>query len=247
MIVREGKVGDVDIYVCKYSRRRGYVGCPLKYKITFHSSTNIVTVDCNMANIAHDHSLKEGEINADGNLFRWNKKQEDIIKDGVKNHAIAKVIYRNLLDANAFDGVIPSKLQLYNKIASIKKKLYKSQNIVNTHDLRQRVCQHDKIPEDELEGYVCYSYIDDENEENDPRFTIIFSTKKNIGKLRSDRILQTDATYRLNWLGYPVFVLGNVIVYFITFHTLHLMSRLIVYSIKSLRTFCASISILLNM
>ena len=37
-----------------------------------------------MANIAHDHSLKEGEINADGNLFRWNKKQEDIIKDGVK-------------------------------------------------------------------------------------------------------------------------------------------------------------------
>ena len=54
---------------------------------------------------------------------------------------------------------------------------------------------------------MVHSSIEDENEEEEPRFTIIFSTTKNLDKLKSERLLQTDATYRLNWLGYPFFTL----------------------------------------
>ena len=66
-----------------------------------------------------------------------------------------------------------------------------------------------EVPEDDVQGYVVHSHIDDENEDEEPRFTIIFSTNKNLGKLRSERVLQTDATYRLNWHGFPVFIVGK--------------------------------------
>ena len=61
----------------------------------------------------------------------------------------------------------------------------------------------------DLEGYLIDHEIDDDEEEEDPRFTIIFSTRKNMSKLRSDRVFQLDATYRLNWNGFPVFVGGK--------------------------------------
>ena len=50
--------------------------------------------------------------------------------------------------------------------------------------------------------------IDDEKDYKEPRFIILFSSKKNLKKLTSDRVLQTDATYRLNWQGFPVWVVG---------------------------------------
>ena len=87
--------------------------------------------------------------------------------------------------------------------------MFPSEKISNTHDLRQRVAANLEVPEDELEGFVVDHEIDDEKEEEDPRFTIIFSTRKNLSKLRSDRVFQSDATYRLNWNGFPVFVGGK--------------------------------------
>ena len=91
----------------------------------------------------------------------------------------------------------------------MKKSVFPSQNIINTHDLRQRVAANLEVPENDIDGYIVNNDIDDENEEEEPRFTIIFSTKKNLSKMISERVLQTDATYRLNWLGFPVFVVGK--------------------------------------
>ena len=100
---------------------------------------------------------------------------------------------------NVFGSIKPSNIQLYNKIANIKKTLYSSEKVVNTHDLRQVASTYLDVPE----------YIDDEKEDEAPRFTLVFSTPKNLSKLTSDKVLQTDATYRLNWNGFPVFVVGN--------------------------------------
>ena len=66
-----------------------------------------------------------------------------------------------------------------------------------------------KEPESDTEPYVPFHEIEDSDPSNEPRFTIIFASKKNLDKLKADRVLQTDATYRLNWMGYPVFVIGK--------------------------------------
>ena len=103
----------------------------------------------------------------------------------------------------------PSDIQLYNKIANVKKTVFSSEKVVNTHDLRQVASNYLDVPEDELEGYVAFCDVDDEKEDEAPRFTVVFSTPKNLSRLTSDKVLQTDATYRLNWNSFPVFVVGN--------------------------------------
>ena len=66
-------------------------------------------------------------------------------------------------------------------------------------------------PKSEIEGFLPFCEIHDEDENKEPRFTITFSTKKNLNKMKDDLVLQTDATYRLKWMGFPVFVVGNTI------------------------------------
>jgi hypothetical protein len=208
--------GDVENFVCKFARKVGYVSCPLKYKVTFMSSSSEVSVECNIEDETHDHQ-RDDDVRIDGKLFRWTDEQEKEITKSIKNHVKAAQIERRLNEKNLFQAQKPTKQQLYNKIANTKKKIFKHQSIVNTHDLRQRVSEHLKVPEDDVQGFVVHSSIEDENEEEEPRFTVIFSTTKNLGKLKSERLLQTDATYRLNWLGFPVFVIGNIM-----FFVLHL-------------------------
>ena len=175
-----------------------------------------VSVECNIEDETHDHQ-RDDDVRIDGKLFRWTDEQEKEITKSIKNHVKAAQIERRLNEKNLFQAQKPTKQQLYNKIANTKKKIFKHQSIVNTHDLRQRVSEHLKVPEDDVQGFVVHSSIEDENEEEEPRFTVIFSTTKNLGKLKSERLLQTDATYRLNWLGFPVFVIGNIM-----FFVLHL-------------------------
>ena len=65
-----------------------------------------------------------------------------------------------------------------------------------------------EIPEDELESYIVYHHVDDENPNEDPHFCIIWTSKKLTARISSD-LVQDDATYRLTWQGYPFFVSGR--------------------------------------
>ena len=56
-------------------------------------------------------------------------------------------------------------------------------------------------------GFFYNNEIKDEDP-NNLRFTIIFASSKSIDRLKTDNLLSIDATYRLNWMGYPVFVAG---------------------------------------
>ena len=206
---RAFEYGDVENFICKFARKVGYLACPLKYKVIFISTSSEVLVECNDDGETHAHEDDPEHTIDATKQFRWSKEQTDIITEGVINHAKPNVIKRNLNNANVLGSNKPTKQQLYNKIASLKKSVFPSQNIVNTHDLRQRVAANLEVPENDIDGYIVYNDIDDENEEEEPRFTIIFSTKKNLSKMKSERVLQTDATYRLNWLGFPVFVVGK--------------------------------------
>ena len=94
---------------------------------------------------------------------------------------------------------LPTKLQLYNKIAAEKKKNGSNEKVTTTHELRQKISQFLNEPIDEFESFVAFNEIDDIDPSKEPRFTIIVTSKMNLKKLGHKRVLQTDATYRLNW------------------------------------------------
>ena len=90
-------------------------------------------------------------------------------------------------------------IQLYNKITSVKKLLDKTRDILTTHDLRQKISQHLDVPQSDLEAYIPFSEVLDEDDEVEPRFIVIITAKKLLDRMSSDRVLQVDATYRLVW------------------------------------------------
>ena len=60
----------------------------------------------------------------------------------------------------------------------MKKVLKLSEKIENTHELRMKVKEYEKIPEDKDEGFVSYSKIDDDVTDPDKtRILVIFTTR----------------------------------------------------------------------
>ena len=57
------------------------------------------------------------------------------------------------------------------------------------------------------ESWVPLCQIEDE-EEGEPRITVIFGTNKTLENLKFSETFHCDATYRLTWHRYPVFVCG---------------------------------------
>ena len=155
---RDWDYGEVYNYVCKYSRRGGFLPCEKEIKVVFpyHSEEVIV-----YENTAHKHDPDPEHKDA-GVGYRWSKEATEIIITGIKNYARPKVILRNLRDKNVFDGrEEPDMIQLYNKISHTKKLLKKSEKIITTHDLRQKLEPRMHEPDHPHKGYVPFAYIDD--------------------------------------------------------------------------------------
>ena len=51
--------------------------------------------------------------------------------------------------------------------------VYKTRDILTTHDLRQKIAQHLDVPESELEAFSPFSEVLDDEEEEDPRHIVI--------------------------------------------------------------------------
>ena len=148
-------------------------------------------------------------------------------------------------DANLFsDGRIQTSLQLNNKIRHVRKLLHGSSQIVNTHELREKIQEYLEIPSDANKAYIAVNNVEDDDETAEPRFNIIWTTHKLMERI-SDNLTQDDATYRLVWQGmffilmlFCVFLkvlfshLLNIICYLL--HVWHLMFDSFIFSNKSL-------------
>ena len=197
------------MYNCKFSRKAGYLPCPWQIKLSFMSDSPAVTVETIDGVEEHKHEVDPQHAANQGAVFKWTDEQTNVIEHDLKNGRYPNVIQRNLIKANVFGLRKPSKVQLYNKIAAVKKKLFPSHQILNTHQLRQKVSALLEVPDSEVEGFIPYWEIIDEKENEEPRFCVVFTTPRNQQKVGSHQLLQSDATYRLLWMGFPVFVLGT--------------------------------------
>ena len=112
-------------------------------------------------------------------VFQWTSQQAEIIIQGILNEAKPAVIRRNLTRNNAFiNGNEPTALQLSNEIAYLKRTLKSTSQILTTHDLRENIATKLQIPEDENQAYIVYHEVRDEKEYEEPRFVVIWSTRK---------------------------------------------------------------------
>ena len=71
-----------------------------------------------------------------------------------------------------------------------------------TNELRNKMAEFLCEPTSEVKAFVSFHEILDYDDTKEPRFTVIFSTKKNLKKLKSERDLQTDATYLLIMISF---------------------------------------------
>ena len=205
---REFDYADVQMYECKYSRKVGYKPCPLKMRISFLSHNSQVVVERLEEVGEHEHEEDVESHGQSSSNYRWTEEMTKIISEHI--YEKPNRILRRLKETNVFVGRnVPSKQQLYNKIAATKKNILPSKTVRNTHELRENIADYLAVPESEIEAFVPYHEIVDDDDSKPPRFIVIFSTKKNLSRLKSDRVLQTDATYRLNWQGFPVWVVGK--------------------------------------
>ena len=103
-------------------------------------------------------------------------------------------------------------VETYQQSSNYTTKSQPFKSVRNKHELRVKVAEYLGEPESDIETYYVPFYnVEDKEDATDPRFVVLLSTKKNLSKLRNDTVLQTDATYRLNWHGFPVWVVGMYI------------------------------------
>ena len=100
------------------------------------------------------------------------------------------------------NNLYPSRLQIGTKKRNMKKKHMKY-NIVNFLEMRSYAESKSKVPDNDDASYVVFYLIDKDS----GRFTLIWSTK-NFMKRMKQRLTSADATYKLNWMDFPVFVSG---------------------------------------
>ena len=191
--IRESDATDTIRYTCKFARKVGWQACPMMLRVKFMAHCDEVLVE--QYGNAHVHEEDTDDVHQGVN-FKWTDAMTESIKNSLKNEASAATILRNLKDDNLIpkeNG--PTPLQLNNKISYCRKLLRKTEQIFTTGDLRSKINQHLAIPDDDCESYIAYHKIDDEDEKADPRFTIIWTSKKLLARIKGE-LTQDDATYR---------------------------------------------------
>ena len=203
----EYEYADVIEYSCKFARRTGFLPCPWTLRVLYPSHNREVRVESVGGVESHEHREDPDNIEEESSNFRWSEEMTRIVEDNI--HLKPNIILRKLKDANVHGRKLPTRVQLYNKISATKKAANNAYKITNTHELRQALAPLFEAPASDIEAFVPFCDIEDHNDKEDPRVSIIFTTKRNMEKMKDERVIQTDATYRLLWLDYPVFVVGT--------------------------------------
>ena len=98
------------------------------------------------------------------------------------------------------DGRVPTSLQLSNKVRHVRKLIFGVEQIFDTHELREKINKNLKVPDVETYAYIAYHKVNDEEEDAEPRFNIIWTSQKMMKRIGNE-LTQDDAQYHLLWQG----------------------------------------------
>ena len=106
-------------------------------------------------------------------------------------------------------GIYPTLGQINTKKAYMFNTIImKDMKMIDTADLRIAIKERAEVPEDPHQAYIASYTIDDTDPEGKPRFTVTFTTSHLLTRINTT-FIQDDATYKLVWMGYPVFTSGT--------------------------------------
>ena len=207
-IFQDGKLETLNMQKWRNILVTGFLPCPWTVRVIFLSDNSKVVVESVDGVDNHKHEEDPDFVEEASTNKRWTNDMEEVIKNVIIHHTKPNAIKRDLKDCNVCGRNFPTKTQLYNKIVAMRKKISPSTLVMNTQEMRQAIAPMLEKPEFDNEAYVPYFEIEDKKENESPRFTIIFSTPKNLTRMEYDRVLQTDVTYRLIWLVFPLLGVG---------------------------------------
>ena len=117
---RTNRSGDVIYdYVCNYRRRKGY-NCPYKIRLLTFSNFPEVIIE-RIEDVEHDH--KRTDDLGQKEQFRWGRELTEYLSNCISRGHTPIRISKILEKSNFFtDGKRPTRGQLYNKIAFLRKK-----------------------------------------------------------------------------------------------------------------------------
>ena len=203
--VRSTEYSEKALFECHFHRKTHYKSCPVKYQVNYSNSCDEVLVETVGD---HEHTKEEDEnTEQKRNYLKWTDEQSKIVLEGVKHNMDPTNIKRALKDSNLFTGIFPTLEQINNKIAKVRKLLVKTK-ITMTADLRTAIENITEEPDDENEPFIVDYKITDDEGQAKVSFHCTWSTKKMKRRINSE-LAQGDATYRLNWQGFPVLVSGT--------------------------------------
>ena len=177
----------VQEYKCRYAKKSGYLPCKWVLRVIISSTDMSVKVETDhSAEHLHEPDPLFGQQQQEVGkvvMYRWTPKMTEIICQSVSNKGKPQVALRNMREAGCFDHFHqePTMEQMYNKVADTKRALNPGPKISTTHDMRQFITNHIEVPEDELEGYIPFYDIQDEDPKK-LRFTVIFASKRSISR-----------------------------------------------------------------
>ena len=154
----EAQSGVVENYVCRFSRRAGYVKCPKQFRVIFPDDSFDVHIE--ETNCPHNHAENPDSLPTTG-IYHWSHRATEIIKEGVTNNLKPTVILRNLRTQNALSDPEPSRVQLNNKISHVKRKGNMSEHCETTQSLRNKLSEFRELPVSDDESWVPLCQIDD--------------------------------------------------------------------------------------
>lgn len=197
--------GNKTYYRCKVSKRRAKVKCNVTMMISERNDTNKVCVF--KSNNEHEHDTlheedRSNKVSHEMQKFIVNQRKKNMSADN-----IIKSINEMKEQHNLFvHEKTPNRKQIYYLIE--KNRLAETPPIISLGELIEWCEKHSTVPLDEDIPYVIG--FEHSSEGEDRRFRFVISTQRLLKNCIGITQLCVDATYKLNWQGYPFLVVGTV-------------------------------------
>lgn len=190
---------------CKLVPKKRKQWCNKRYTLYIPSNNTKILILRNECDHNHDKILKSEDRPPSDEIEEYIM---DLFKCGTKK--IADVI-RNLDYARDKKGLFkseanPGKRQIEYMLKKFRKT--EAPPMVKLGHMIEWCNKHVEFPSDTDEAFVIGSQFS--NFDEDLRFCVAFSTPLLLDLLSNRKTICIDATYKLNWLGYPLMVLGTV-------------------------------------
>lgn len=180
------------VYRCTGGQYRK-LECPARISLLYHAECSRVT----LFKTKDGHSYHQ---DADRGLpYQSRALVEELFLDGIRrpNAIIAAFQSRGVKE--------PEKSKLNNFLAKLRIKHF-GQLTISLNSVLCWCQERNEIPTEEDKPFVLGvpTSFDD-----NPELRIVFSTKRLLGNVQKSKGVQADATYKLNWHGYPVLIVGS--------------------------------------